>query len=73
MRLSIYKLILYFFGLLKNIKKKLGQTPGYTRSLELWSDPADHPGLTGSIAISGLCDLRSDQGRLDQAYIRNII
>jgi hypothetical protein len=52
---------------------KSGLIPGYTRSLGLWSDSADHPSLTGSIAPSGLCDLRSNQGPRSSGLWVNLV
>ena len=58
MRLNIYKLILYFLNLLKNIYKK--SHPSYTRSLEFQVDQKGHTDLTGSITSPGFYNLKPD-------------
>jgi len=58
MRLNIYKLILYFLNLLKNIYKK--SHPSYARSLRFQVDQKSHTDLTGSITNPGFYDLKPD-------------
>jgi hypothetical protein len=63
MRSNIYKLTLYFLGLLnRNVKKKeVGCHPGYTELPEFQVDQAGHPGFTGLIASLSLNHLKLSQ------------
>jgi hypothetical protein len=56
-RLSIYKLILYFLGLLEKRSHS-----GYAGSPGFWVDLVGRLGLTGLIASLNFCDLKPSQG-----------